>query len=47
MGFLAGDDDIYCMVCLEETDRQVLLLRWAGVMEEAGPPDLRKRLLAA
>ena len=47
MGFLAADDDIYCMVCLEETDCQVLLHRWVAVMEEIGPPDLRLGFLAA
>jgi hypothetical protein len=47
LGFLAGDDDLYCIVCLEETDRRVVLHRWIAVTEESAQPRLRGAFVAA
>ena len=47
LGFLATDDEIYCVVCLEETDRHVVLHRWIAVTETGRQARLRGDLVAA
>ena len=34
IGCLAADDEIYCLICLEETDRYVVLHRSLAASEE-------------
>ena len=46
-GELACDDDIYCVVCLEETDRHVVLRRWISVTEAGDQARLRGDLVVA
>ena len=38
-GVLALDDDVYCVVCLDEQGRHVRLHRWVAVIEEAPSSD--------
>ena len=47
LGVLATDDEIYCVVCLEETDRHVVLHRWMAVTETGDQARLRGALVAA
>ena len=47
LGCLAANDEIYCMVCLEETDRHVVLHRWISVTESDDQARLRCDLVAA
>ena len=44
---LATDDEIYCVVCLDETDRQVVLHRWISVTETDDQARLRGDSVAA
>ncbi len=36
IGGLAADDEIHCLVCLEEADRHIRLHRWLAVREAPG-----------
>jgi hypothetical protein len=46
-GELASDDEIFCVVCLEEADRHVVLRRWIAMAELADQARLRDDLVAA
>ena len=35
VGHLTAEDEIYCLVCLEEEDRLIRLNRWQGEVEIA------------
>jgi hypothetical protein len=47
LGGLATDDEMYCVVCLEETDRHIVLHRWITVAEPGDQARLRGELVAA
>ena len=38
LGILAADDDLYCVVCLEERDVHVRLSRWTAPVSPAPQP---------
>jgi hypothetical protein len=44
---LATDEELYCVVCLEESDRHVVLHRWIAVPEAPVQARLRPGLAAA
>ena len=47
LGYLASDDEIYCVVCLEENDRHVILHRWINAVDRVAQARLRGDLVAA
>jgi hypothetical protein len=47
LGNLATDDEFYCMVCLEETDRHVVVQRWIAGVETGNHARLRGDLVPA
>ena len=47
IGDLAADDEIHCVVCLEETDRHVVLHRWLAFSPAPGQALLRAGRVAA
>jgi len=44
-GYLLADDELHCLVCIEEDGREVRLHRWLA--EEADQARLRGALVAA
>ena len=47
LGYLASYDEIYCMVCLEESERHVVLHRWITAVDRVPQARLRGDLVAA
>ena len=41
------NQEIFCVLCLEETDRHVVLRRWIAVVETTDQARLRGDLVAA